>query len=37
MAFFCQANKDATIVGPAAKYAPISAADYLAQRIAANF
>ena len=37
IAFFCQANQDATIVGPAGKYAPISAADYLAQRIAANF
>ena len=37
IAFFCQANADATIVGPAGKYAPISAADYLRQRIAANF
>ena len=37
IAFFCQANTDATIVGPAGKYAPISAADYLQQRIAANF
>src|SRR5579863_3703238 len=37
IAFFCQANKDATIVGSAGKYAPINAEDYLAQRIAANF
>jgi len=37
IAFFCQANMDATIIGPAAKYTPISAADYLTQRIAANF
>jgi len=37
IAFFCQANADATVVGPAGKYAPISAADYLRQRIAANF
>jgi isopenicillin N synthase-like dioxygenase len=37
IAFFCQANKDAVIVGPEGKYAPISAADYLQQRIAANF
>ncbi len=37
IAFFCQANKDAMIVGPGGKYAAISAADYLQQRIAANF
>jgi isopenicillin N synthase-like dioxygenase len=37
IAFFCQANKDAMIAGPEGKYAPISAADYLQQRIAANF
>ncbi|MFN3546297.1 MAG: isopenicillin N synthase family dioxygenase [Mesorhizobium sp.] len=34
--FFCQANKDAVIQGPAKKYAPITAHDYLQQRIAAN-
>jgi len=37
IAFFCQANTDATIISPAGKYAPITAADYLRQRIAANF
>jgi isopenicillin N synthase-like dioxygenase len=35
--FFCQANKDAMIQGPGKVYAPISAHDYLQQRIAANF
>ncbi|MFD2237431.1 isopenicillin N synthase family dioxygenase [Aureimonas populi] len=35
--FFCQANKDAIIRGPMGKYAPITAHDYLQQRIAANF
>jgi isopenicillin N synthase-like dioxygenase len=35
--FFCQANKDAIIQGPGKKYAPITARDYLQQRIAANF
>jgi len=35
--FFCQANKDAVIQGPAKRYAPITAHDYLQQRIAANF
>lgn len=34
--FFCQANKDAVIQGPGQKYAPITAHDYLQQRIAAN-
>jgi len=34
--FFCQANKDAIIEGPGGKYAPITAHDYLQQRIAAN-
>lgn len=34
--FFCQANKDAIIQGPARKYEPISAADYLYQRVTAN-
>ena len=35
--FFCQANKDAVIQGPAHKYEPITAHDYLQRRIAANF
>jgi isopenicillin N synthase-like dioxygenase len=35
--FFCQANKDAVIQGPRKVYAPITAHDYLQQRIAANF
>ena len=35
--FFCQANKDAVIEGQKGKYAPITAHDYLQQRIAANF
>ena len=35
--FFCQANRDAIIQGPGKDYAPISAHDYLQQRIAANF
>jgi len=34
--FFCQANKDAVIQGPGKKYEPITAHDYLQQRIAAN-
>ena len=34
--FFCQANKDAVIQGPGRKYDPITAHDYLQQRIAAN-
>lgn len=37
LAFFCQANMDVTIEGPGKKYPPISADDYLRQRIAANF
>ncbi|UYF99770.1 isopenicillin N synthase family dioxygenase [Halomonas sp. GD1P12] len=37
MAFFCQANKSVTIQGPNGKYPPITAHDYLQQRIAANF
>ena len=37
MAFFAQANCDAVIVGPSGGSAPITAADYLQQRIAANF
>lgn len=37
MAFFCQANKEQIIQGPEKKYPPISARDYLLQRIQANF
>jgi len=37
LAFFCQANRDAIIEGPARKYPPVSAGDYLNQRVAANF
>ncbi len=37
LAFFCQANKDEIIQGPEKKYPPISARDYLLQRIQANF
>jgi isopenicillin N synthase-like dioxygenase len=37
MAFFCQANTETIIQGPGMKYAPISAHDYLQQRIAANY
>lgn len=37
MAFFCQANKDQLIQGPEKKYEPITARDYLLQRINANF
>ncbi|GGF71534.1 isopenicillin N synthase family dioxygenase [Alteromonas lipolytica] len=37
IAFFCQANKDKLIEGPANKYPPITAEDFLNQRIQANF
>lgn len=37
IAFFAQANREAIIQGPGKRYAPISAADYLQQRIDANF
>jgi isopenicillin N synthase-like dioxygenase len=37
IAYFAQANTDAIIQGPAGKYPPISAGDYLRQRVAANF
>jgi len=37
IAFFCQANRDALIESPSGKYPPITAGDYLKQRIAANF
>jgi isopenicillin N synthase-like dioxygenase len=37
LAFFAQANRDVLIESPAGKYAPITAEDYLQQRVAANF
>jgi len=37
LAFFAQANRDTVIEGPAKKYAPMTAEDYLAWRINANF
>ncbi|MBJ7537493.1 isopenicillin N synthase family dioxygenase [Marinomonas transparens] len=37
IAFFCQANKSQIIQGPARYYPPISAKDFLTQRIQANF
>lgn len=37
IAYFAQADRDALIEGPSGKHAPITAADYLEQRIAANF
>ncbi len=37
IAFFAQANADVVIAGPAGRHEPITAADYLRQRIAANF
>ncbi|MCP3711297.1 isopenicillin N synthase family oxygenase [Paraburkholderia sp. CNPSo 3274] len=37
LAFFCQANRNVMIEGPSRKYDPISAEDYLRQRVAANF
>ena len=37
LAFFCQANEDAVIQGPAKKYPPITGGEYLRQRISANF
>jgi isopenicillin N synthase-like dioxygenase len=37
LAFFAQANKDALIETPSGKYPPISAGDFLQQRVAANF
>ena len=37
LAFFAQANRDVVIAGPAAKHAPITAQDYLQQRVEANF
>ncbi len=37
MAFFAQANQDAIIEGPQGSYPPISAADFLQERLSANF
>ncbi len=37
MAYFCQADGDAVIQGPQRRYEPVTAADFLQQRIAANF
>jgi isopenicillin N synthase-like dioxygenase len=37
LAFFCQANTDALIESPSGKYPAITAGDYLAERIRANF
>lgn len=37
LAFFCQANEDAVIEGPGHKYPPITGAEYLRQRVSANF
>ena len=37
LAFFCQANRDQVIESPSGKYPPITAGDYLNQRVAANF
>jgi len=37
LAFFCQANRDAVVEGPGKKYTPMTAEDYLAWRINANF
>lgn len=34
--FFCQANRDAIIQGPGKVYPPITAHDYLVQRVTAN-
>jgi isopenicillin N synthase-like dioxygenase len=35
--FFCQANRDALMVGPLGKYEAMTAGDYLTMRINANF
>jgi isopenicillin N synthase-like dioxygenase len=37
LAFFAQANRDVLIECPGGSYAPITAEDYLQQRVAANF
>jgi isopenicillin N synthase-like dioxygenase len=35
--FFCQANTDAVLQGPAAKYEAMTAGDYIRMRLGANF
>ena len=37
MPFFAQANRDVILQGPAGKYPPITAADYITERIRANY
>jgi isopenicillin N synthase-like dioxygenase len=37
IAFFCQGNTDTVIEGPQKRYAPITAKDYILQRLGANF
>jgi isopenicillin N synthase-like dioxygenase len=37
IAFFAQANRDVVIEGPGSKHAPITAGDFLNQRVAANY
>lgn len=37
IAYFAQADRDAIIQGPAGKYPPVTAADFLAQRVQANY
>ncbi len=37
IAFFAQANRDAMIETPSGKYPPMTAGEYLKQRVSANF
>ncbi|MBE3637754.1 isopenicillin N synthase family oxygenase [Mangrovicoccus sp. HB182678] len=37
MPFFAQANRDVVLQGPGRKYPPITAGDYIAERIRANY
>lgn len=37
IAYFAQADSDAVIAGPGGRYGPVTAGDYLRQRIEANF
>ena len=37
LAFFCQANSDVVITSPSGRYEPISAGDYVAKRVQANY
>jgi isopenicillin N synthase-like dioxygenase len=37
LAFFCQANSDVVISSPSGKYEPITAGEYVAKRMQANF